>query len=279
MILAQNMFEYPFMWKSLIAVVCLGLVLPLMGLNMTTKRFSMIGDALSHTSLLGVAFGLLCGWMPTVMAVLVSMVCAAVIELIRNRFSKYSELALAIVMSVSIGIAGILTKFVSANSFSSYLFGSVSLVSLTDLWIIIPVCAAVLVFSLAFYRSNMYASFNAYEAKISGLKVKWLNLADTVLTGAVVALSSSVIGSLVVSSLLVIPVATSLQLAKSYKGTAILSVVLSLVSGVLGLVISFPWGTNSGATIIIVATVFLVLALLYKGGRHLLAKEKLRHNR
>ncbi|HBR85595.1 MAG TPA: metal ABC transporter permease [Firmicutes bacterium] len=262
--LAGNMFAYPFMWKSLIAIVCLGIALPLMGLNMTTKRFSMIGDALSHTSLLGVALGLLCGILPAGMAVLVSIVCGVVIELIRSRFNRYAELALAIVMSISVGLAGILTKFVSANSFASYLFGSVSLVTLNDIYAIVPVSVLVVVFSVIFYRANMYASFNPYEARISGLKVRLLAMADTVLTAAVVALSSTIIGSLVVSSLLVIPVATALQLCRSYKGVTIIGILVSLLSGVLGLVLSFPWGTNSGSTIIVVATVFLILAIVYR---------------
>lgn len=265
----SSMFSYPFMWKSLIAVICLGAALPLMGLNMTTKRFSMIGDALSHTSLLGVAIGLLCGVMPTAIAIVTSVVAGVIIELIRGRFSKYAELALAIVMSVSVGIAGILTKYVSSSEFSAYLFGSVSLVSLSDLWVIIPVSLAVIAFSVIFYRANMYAAFNSYEAKISGLKVRSLAIADTVFTAAAVALASSVIGSLVVSSLLVIPVATALQLCRSYRWTTLVSVGVSLLAGVLGLVISFPWGTNSGATIIVVATAFLILALCYRGIRAL----------
>ena len=264
-----NMFSYPFMWKSLIAVLCLGVALPLMGLNMTTKRFSMIGDALSHTSLMGVAIGLLCGVMPTGIAIITSILAGVVIELIRSRFSKYAELALAIVMSISVGIAGILTKYVSSSEFGAYLFGSVSLVSLSDLWVIIPVSLAVIVFSIVLYRANMYAAFNSYEAKISGLKVRYLAVADTVFTAAAVALASSVIGSLVVSSLLVIPVATALQLCRSYRMTTLVSVGLSVLSGFLGLVISFPWGTNSGATIIVVATAFLLLALLYRGLRSL----------
>ena len=271
-----NMFSYPFMWKSLIAIICLGAALPLMGLNMTTKRFSMIGDALSHTSLLGVAVGLLCGVLPSGMAVLVSVVAGLVIELIRSRFSKYAELALAIVMSVSVGIAGILTKYVSSNAFSAYLFGSVSLITLKDLYVIIPVSVAIVVFSVVFYRANMYASFNSYEAKIAGLKVRWLAVVDTVFTAAAVALASTIIGSLVVSSLLVIPVATSLQVCKSYRATTLVSVGMGLISGVLGLVISFPWGTNSGATVIVVATVFLLLALAYRGIRAAGAKARLR---
>lgn len=275
-ILAGGMFSYPFMWKSLIAILCLGAALPLMGLNMTTKRFSMIGDALSHTSLLGVAVGLLAGVLPTGMAILVSVVAGLIIELIRTKFSKYAELALAIAMSVSVGVAGILTKYVPSNQFSAYLFGSVSLVTLTDLWVIIPVSLAVIIFSLVLYRANMYAAFNSYEAKIAGLRVRLLAVADTVFTAAAVALASTVIGSLVVSSLLVIPVATALQLTKSYRGTTIVAVIASLLAGVLGLVISFPWGTNSGSTIIIVATFFLLLALGYRGGRALLVRVRMR---
>ncbi len=263
--LLAPIYSYPFMQRSLIAVICLGTILPILGLNMTTKRLSMIGDALSHTALAGVAIGLLVGWMPVAMSVVVSVVAGVAIELIRNQFSKYSELSLAIVMSVSVGIAGILTKYVSSNRFDSYLFGSVNLVTPDNLWIIIPVSVFIVLFTLAFYRTNMYVSYNQYEAKISGLPVKTLNMLNTVFTAAAVALSSSIIGSLVVASLLVIPVATSLQFSRSYFVTMIAAIALSLVSGVVGLTISFPWGTNSGATIVVIATGFLAVALAGKG--------------
>ena len=85
------MFAYSFMQRALIAIILLGIILPIIGLNMTTKRLSMIGDTLSHTSLCGIALGLAAGTMPTVWAIGVSIVAGIIIEIVRNHFKKYSD--------------------------------------------------------------------------------------------------------------------------------------------------------------------------------------------
>ena len=216
------MFAYSFMQRALIAIILLGIILPIIGLNMTTKRLSMIGDTLSHTSLCGIALGLAAGTMPTVWAIGVSIVAGMIIEIVRNHFKKYSELTLSIVMSTAVGVAGILTsKWASGNKIESYLFGSLITVQWDSIWIIIGVSIITILFNLIFYRTIMYTSYSESEARISGVPVKAMNLINTILVACVVAVASSIIGSLLVSSLLVIPVASSLQLCKSYKFTKI----------------------------------------------------------
>lgn len=259
------MFAYSFMQRALIAIILLGIILPIIGLNMTTKRLSMIGDTLSHTSLCGIALGLAAGTMPTVWAIGVSIVAGIIIEIVRNHFKKYSELTLSIVMSTAVGVAGILTsKWASGNKIESYLFGSLITVQWDSIWIIIGVSIITILLNLIFYRTIMYTSYSESEARISGVPVKAMNLINTILVACVVAVASSIIGSLLVSSLLVIPVASSLQLCKSYKFTMLSSIIISLICGVSGLCISYPLSINTGGTIVLMATAILILSIIYK---------------
>lgn len=110
----------------------------------------------------------------------------------------------------------------------------------------------------------MYTSYSESEARISCVPVKAMNLINTILVACVVAVASSIIGSLLVSSLLVIPVASSLQLCKSYKFTMLSSIIISLICGVSGLCISYPLSINTGGTIVLMATAILILSIIYK---------------
>lgn len=259
------MFAYTFMQRALIAIVLLATILPMIGLNMTTKRLSMIGDTLAHTSLCGIAIGLAAGTFPTIWAIVVSIIAGVTIEIVRNYFSKYSELILSVVMSAAVGIVGILTsKWASGNSIESYLFGSLLNVDWTSIWMIVGIFVVTLLFNIAFYKMIMYSSYSESEAMIAGVPVKLLNMINTILIAATIAVSSSIIGSLLVSSLLIIPVASSLQLFKSYKMTIISSIVISLASGVSGLCLSYVWDVNTGGTIVLITVVILIAALIYK---------------
>lgn len=273
------MFASPSMQRALISIILLGIILPIMGLNMTTKRLSMIGDTMSHTALCGVAIGLAAGTMPIPWAIGISAVFGVFIEIIRNRFSKYSELTLSIVMSLAVGIVGILTTSSSAagKGIEKYLFGSLNIVTWSDIWIILTVFAIVLIFNVAFYKQIMYSSFSETEASISGINVKVLNMINTILIASTVAVSSTIIGSLLVSSLLVIPVASSLQLFKSYRMTMIGSIIISLIAGIIGLVSSYYLDTNTGGCIVLISTGILLIAILYNVFKKFHLKIKLKN--
>lgn len=270
------MFQFGFMQRALTAVLLLGTILPMIGLNMTTKRLSMIGDALSHTSLCGIAIGLAAGTFPIPWAIGVSIASGIVIEFVRNKFSKYAELTLAIVMSTAVGVAGILTsRWAAGNKIDSYFFGSLLTVQWSDVYAILAIFSIVLLVSVFFYRTIMYAAYSESEAQIAGVPVRSVNFVNTILVATVCAISAYIIGSLLVSSLLVIPVATSLQLFKSYRTTLLSSVAISLSSGFLGLVLSYVWDVNTGGTIVLVATSLLILALLYRFAFRAIVKRRI----
>lgn len=258
------MFSSQFMVVALVAIILLGITLPILGLNMTTKRMSMIGDTLAHTSLVGIAIGLACGTLPTIWAIVTSITAGLIIELVRNKLSKYAELTLAIVMSGSVGVVGILTSVIKGNSIEKYLFGSIINISNTDLWILVGLSIFVVLFSIFFYRTNLYISYNQNEAKISGIHVSLMNIINSIVVSTTIAISSSIIGSLLVSSFLVIPVAIGLQLFKGYFQILISSIGISLVNGILGLITSYNLNINLGGTIVVFNIIVLILVLLFK---------------
>lgn len=256
------MFEFEFMRIAFAVGVLLAVIIPLLGVTTVLKRLSMSGDALSHTSLAGVAIGLVTGLNPLIMAIICAVIASLVVELIRRKFKKYSELSIAIVLSTAIGVAGLMSSFTSATNFNAYLFGSIVLVNDVELTTVIVAFILVVIFSLVYYKQIFFISYNEEEAKITGLHINAINIAHTVLTAIVVAVASKTIGALIVTALMVIPVASALQVSKSYLKTIITSIAFSLVSVVSGLVTSYYLSTKPGATIVLISVFILAICML-----------------
>ncbi len=258
------MLTYNFMQIAFAVGILLGVIIPLIGANLVFKRLSMTGDAVSHTSLAGVAIGLLAGFNPILTAMVVSVIAALVVEFIRNKFQKYSEISLSIVMSVGIGLTGLLSSFTPVSNFDSYLFGSIVAITQEELIITIVLFAIVLLYNLIFYRDLMFVSYNPSSAKVSGVKVAFINISHTILAALTIAVATKTVGALLVSSLIVLPVASSLQVAKSYKSTLLYSIAFSVFSIVVGITLSFYLELKPGGTIVLLATFVLILAMAYK---------------
>lgn len=256
------MLSEPFMQRALITAIFVSIVLPLIGAPLVQKRLSMTGDALSHTSLAGVAIGVVAGLNPLWMSICVSIFANLIIEFIRRKFSKYSELAVVIVMSFAVGITAIMSKYSSAATFSSYLFGSVMLTTVDEMISMIIIAVIVIIFFIAFYFQMLYISFNELQASLDNVNVRIINLVFTILCALVVAIASKTVGALMVSSLMVIPYAASLQLSKSYKASIIISVIISLLSAVIGITLSYYLDIASGGAMVLTSVAILVVSLI-----------------
>lgn len=252
------MLEYVFMQRALIAGIVLGVALPLVGLIVVTRRLSMIGDALSHASLAGVAAGLIAGVNPVAGATVASLAAAGFIEAIRRRFSQRADLAIAIVTAAGVGLAGVLSGFVpNGASFSSFLFGSIVTVSAGETAWVVAVGAAVVAGSLLLRRQLFLLACDERAARLFGVRVKLLSSAFTLATALVVSIAARTVGSLVVSAAMVVPVAAALQVARSWRGLAAWSCAIGAASSVIGLAASFYLGTKPGGSIVLVALAFL----------------------
>ena len=230
------MLTYSFMQVAFVVAILLGISLPLIGSGIVYKRLSSSGDALAHSSMAGVAIGLVSGLNPLLISVIICIVSFLIIELLRKKFSKFSEIGVVVVLSTAIGIAGILSNYAKASNFDSYLFGSIILISTNEL---IATIALVLTFTLVFSRQFFACLYSEDEAKTSGIKTNAYNFIHSLLLSITIAVGAKIVGSLVVSSMVVLPTAIALQFKKGYKTTLIISVIASVVAMLSGLTISY----------------------------------------
>lgn len=259
------MFDYVFMQNAFIAGFAIALVVPLIGVIVVLKRLSMIGDALSHGSLAGVAGGLIAGIDPIVGASIASISAALSIEIIRVKFVGYAELAIALVMSLGIGVAGILSGFVpNVANFNRFLFGSLVTISPHELIILLILAGIVLLLSVMFFRELFFVALDEHAARMAGVKVGAVNFLFVLMTALTVSIAARTVGALIVSSLMVIPVACALQLAGSYKQLIFISVGVAVVSSMFGLFLSYQFSLRPGATIVLVGLVILLFIFLGK---------------
>ena len=259
------MLHYEFMRIAFVVAILLGITLPLIGSGVVYKRLSSSGDALAHSSLAGVAIGLAAGLNPLLISIITCVVSFLIIELLRKKFSKFSEIGVVVVLSAAIGVAGILSRYAKSANFDSYLFGSILLISNTELYITIGLCVAAIIFFLLTYSQMFSSLYSEDEAKVSGVKVGLMNFIHSLILSITVAVGAKVVGSLVVSSMIVLPTAIALQFKKGYKWTFVISIIVSLISMVGGLTISYYADWAPGATIVLLSVAILVITFLIKG--------------
>ena len=271
--------EYDFMRRAFAVGLLLAVIVPCIGVIVVFKRLSMIGDALSHTSLAGVAAGLILGINPILGAVAASIAAGLAIEAIRKRIPRFSEMAIAIIMSAGIGLAGVLSGFVkSAANFNSFLFGSIVAIDDFELLLVACISCAVILAFILLYKELFYIALDERAARLAGIPVRSINFIFTILTAVTVSVAARTVGALIVSSMMVVPVACAMQFGKSYKQTVIYSVCFAVFFTVTGLFVSYYLRLKPGGTIVLIGVLCLVVILLLKKlpARRVSAGEKLR---
>lgn len=258
------MFSYGFMQKSFIMGIMIALIAPTIGYFLVLRRQSIIGDTLSHVALSGAAFGMITNSYPVYTAILFAIIAAIGIEGLRRKFENYAELSLAIVLSAGVGLASVLISLGNTQGILSYLFGSLALVSTQDIVLVIGLGIMVFITIILFYEGLFYISFDEDSAYLAGVPNKFINLFFSILVALTVAISMRIVGVLLISSLMVLPVATSLLIAKSFKSGLIYSVIFGIISVIIGLVLSFYLDLSPGGTIVLSALLLLVIVITIK---------------
>lgn len=257
-----------FFQRALAGGLLIGITAPLMGVFLVLRRLSMIGDTLAHVTIAGVALGFLTGFYPIGAGLILAVLASFAIEKLRKAYKTYAELSIAIIMSGGVALASLFfTLGMGYNAdVMSYLFGSIYTLDRTDLIVVGVVTVMVVAVVLLFFKEFFLLTFEEDAASVSGLPVKVLNMLITVLTALVISSAIKIVGSLLVSALLTIPVAISLLLARSFKTSVILSVVVAEIAVVAGLVIAGVWNLAPGATIVLLLIFLLGLTLIGKRG-------------
>ncbi|WP_277587205.1 metal ABC transporter permease [Psychrobacillus antarcticus] len=270
----ESIFQYEFLQNAFSSGLIIGFIAPLLGVFIVVRRLSLIADALSHVTLAGIAgslylsqsVGALASLNPLYLGIVASVTGSLFIERLRRLYKHYEELAIPIIMSAGLGFGAIFISL--AEGFSSdlfgYLFGSVSAVSRQDLWIVIGIAVIVIVFLSLFFKELFVLSFDEEYAKASGLPAKWIHVLFMIVTALVIAGSMRIVGILLVSSLMTLPVAAAMRISKSFKQSIFLSVLFGELAVIIGLISAFYLNLAPGGTIVVTSIIILLLTILSK---------------
>ncbi|GAA3706333.1 metal ABC transporter permease [Nonomuraea antimicrobica] len=250
---------------ALVAALLVGLCAPAVGTFIVQRRLALLGDGVGHVALTGVALGFLTGTAPVLTAVIVSIAGAVAIELVRARGRTSGDVALALLFYGGIAGGVMLMGIAPGGStakLNSYLFGAIASVTVEDIWVIAALAAAVLAVVAVFGRELFVLCQDEEMARASGLPVRFLSLLIAVTAALTVVIAMRVVGLLLVSALMVIPVATSQQLTRGFRTTMGLAMVFGVLASVGGLLAStYSAKVPPGAAIVLLALAGFVLAL------------------
>ena len=265
------LLNFDFVRYSLISGLLIGFVAPLIGAFIVVRRLSLIADALSHVTLGGISFGMfLITVVPAVafinpmwFGILYAVVGALLIEKLRTSYTNYQEIAIPIIMSAGIALSAIFISL--ADGFNQeiigLLFGSISAVTLSDTITILIITLIVVIFILSLYKELFLLSFDEEYSAVIGIP-KWIQFLFIVIVAMVISASMRVVGILLVSALITLPVAISLRLTKAFKQLILLSIVIGEIAVIAGLVLAFYLNLSPGGVIVILLVLGLALVML-----------------
>lgn len=265
-----NFIEYDFLRHTFLTGLLIGIIAPLLGTFLVVRRLSLLADALSHVTLAGIAFGLLLEKKvttpvitPLYSGMLFSVIGAILIEKLRTVYKAYQELGIPIILSGGVGLSVIFISL--ANGFNTdlfnYLFGSVSAVSRNDFLSILGISVFIIVVIFLFYKELITLSFDEEHATVSGIHSKRIHFLFIVLTALVIAASIRIVGVLLVSALMTLPVAAAMQIAKSFKQLMVLSILFGEIAVIIGLISGYYLSIPPGGTIVMVSIAILLFSL------------------
>ncbi|MCL2653185.1 MAG: metal ABC transporter permease [Propionibacteriaceae bacterium] len=257
-----DLFSFGFMQRALIAALISGLLCPAVGAYIVQRRLSLLGDGLGHVAIAGVGLAMLTGTAPMPVAIVICLVGALAIELLRQRGHATADVGLAILfyggISVGLLLAGLAGQ--GAGTLSQYLFGSLITVTTGDIGLIIGLAVVVLVVGIGLSPQLFSVCVDEDYARTQGLPVRLLNLMIVAMAAITVTLSMRTVGLLLVSALMVVPVAAAQNLAGSFRATIGIAMAIGVVVGGGGTLISAAADTPSGPTIVVSAIVLFALA-------------------
>ncbi|MCM3442104.1 metal ABC transporter permease [Metabacillus halosaccharovorans] len=269
----SSLFQYEFLQNAFISGMLIGLIAPLLGVFVVVRRMSLIADALSHVTLAGIAASLLLekkvtafvGINPLYLGMAFSVGGSLFIEKLRTVYKHYQELAIPIILSAGVGISVIFISL--ADGFNtdlfSYLFGSISAVSRTDMYVISAITVAVILVIFFLYKELFLLSFDEEHAVASGISAKVIHFIFIFMLALVIAGSMRIVGILLVSSLMTLPVAASIRIAKGFKQTIFFSVLFGEISVIIGLFLAYYLDLAPGGTIVILSVLILIMTIIW----------------
>jgi zinc transport system permease protein len=267
-VIAELVLPYPFdlgfMQRALVACIAVGVFAPTIGVFLVQKRLSLIGDGIGHVAFAGVGAGLLAGWAPLWTALAFAVGGSLGIEWFRARRRTSGDVALAILFYSGIALGVVLISLGGGLSADvlTYLFGQPLTVRPDEVWAIVGLGLGIVVAVLALRRAMFSVVTDEEWSRVAGLPVGALNALLAVLTAVAVVAAMQIVGILLVAAMMVLPVASAQTLARSFRASLAIAVVIGVAASIAGLAVSGVAGTAPGGTIVLVAAgVFVVVAI------------------
>ena len=250
----MSWLDFDFMRRALLAATVIGVLAPAIGVFLVQRRLALLGDGMGHVALTGVGLAFLTGSAPIPTALAVAVVGAILIEALRERSRSAGDVILALVFYGGIA-GGVLLTYVAGNraasSLNQYLFGAITTVSQSDLLWLGLAAAAVLLALLVFGREMFAVAFDAEIARTQGIPTGFISAMTTVLAAVTVVIGMRTVGLLLVSAIMIVPIAAAQQVSRSFWGTALLGVTIGLACAVGGVITSFYIDAPSWSTIVL----------------------------
>ncbi|RFS85586.1 metal ABC transporter permease [Actinomadura spongiicola] len=259
----NGMLHYEFMRIALVMAVLIGLTAPAVGTFLVQRRLSLLGDGIGHIALTGIGLGLLTSTSPVLGALVVSVLGAVAIEVVRARSRSGADVALALLFYGGLAGGVILTSAGggSGASLQSYLFGSITSVTTTDLYVVAGLAATVLAIIALFGRELFLLCQDEEVARAAGLPVRFLSVLIAATAAVTIVIAMRAIGLLLVSALMIVPVAAAQQLTRGFRGTMLAAMAIGVLSAVAGLAGSFQYDLPPGPSIVLLALAVFVVAV------------------
>ncbi|MGH2701737.1 MAG: metal ABC transporter permease [Actinomycetota bacterium] len=261
--------QFGFMQRALVAAALVGLAAPAIGIFLVQRRLSLMGDGIGHVAFTGVAAGFLFNVLPLVTAIIAAVVGAVVIELLREKGRTQGDVALAVVFYGGIAGGALLMALAGTSNANAlgYLFGQLLNVQSSDLWAALIIAGGVLGLTTLLRRVLFAVSYDEEVARVAGVRLRAVNLLIAIAAAITIGVTMRVVGILLVSGMLVLPVAAVQQLTRSFHATFVGSLALGLVVSVGGLVVSYYVNAPPGATIVVGAIGAFILATVFARAR------------
>ncbi len=256
-----EMLSYPFLLRAMAVGILVSLCAALLGVSLVLKRFSMIGDGLSHVGFGALAIATALGIAPLYVSVPIVSVAAVLLLRISQNGKIRGDAAIALISSSSLAIGVLIISLTSGanTNVSNYMFGSILAVSKSDAVMAIILCAVVLAVFTLFYPRIFAVTFDENFARATGVRAGSYNTLLAVLTAITVVLGMRIMGALLISSLIIFPALSAMRVCKSFKSVTICSAVLSVVCFIIGMTASYALETPSGASVVAVNIVAFAL--------------------
>lgn len=250
----SEMLSYPFMVRALFGGMLVSLCASLLGVSLVLKRYSMIGDGLSHVSFGALSIALAMGWSPLKVSIPVVVLAAFFLLRITENNRIKSDAAIAMISASSLAIGIIVTSLTTGmtTDVSSYMFGSILAMTKEDVALSAVLCIIVLGLFVLCYNQVFAVTFDENFAKATGVNVGAYNMLISVLTAVTIVLGMRMMGAMLISSLVIFPCLTSMRVFKSFTSVVISSGILSLICFLLGMMASYQFSTPAGASVVVV---------------------------